>query len=202
METSSAVTYSAADRWSIGPRASRCGQAGLDRRGSPECDRLTGGLDPERAGADRPQARLVARSARLTSYFCYDSIHEDVCQRLYSRADIRANPSWDRLVGEWPGMPYVKPFYRPGRQTRRNNSFGYLKADWSVSAGTSLSLGGYSRRNRGRGVWRPPYTADVIGDSGGPESELIGGPPVQDGSPFGLIRFVSPDSAAVGAMAG
>ena len=99
-------------------------------------------------------------------------------------------------------MPYVKPFYRPGRQTRRNNSFCYLKADWSVSGGTSLSLGGYSRRNRGRGVWLPPYTADVIGDGGCPGSELIGGPAVQGGSQFGLIRFVSPDSAAVRATAG
>ena len=47
-------------------------------------------------------AKLVSSHGRLdlTSYFSYDSIHEDVYQRLYSDADFRANPRWDRLVGE------------------------------------------------------------------------------------------------------
>ena len=149
-------------------------------------------------------AKLVSSHGRLdlTSYFSYDSIHEDVYQRLYSDGDFRANPRWDRLVGEWPGVPYLNQFYRPGWQTRRNNTFGYLKADWSFSDVTSLSLGGYFHRNRGRGDWLPPYIADVTDDGGGPESELMGGTPVQGGSQLGLIRFVSPDGAAVGPTAG
>ena len=149
-------------------------------------------------------AKLVSSHGRLdlTSYLSYDSIHEDVYQRLYSDADFRANPRWDRLVGEWPGVPYLNQFYRPGWQTRRNNTFGYLKADWSFSDVTSLSLGGYFHRNRGRGDWLPPFIADVTDDGGGPESELMGGTPVQGGSQLGLIRFVSPDGAAVGPMAG
>ena len=149
-------------------------------------------------------AKLVSSHGRLdlTSYLSYDSIHEDVYQRLYSDADFRANPRWDRLVGEWPGVPYLNQFYRPGWQTRRNNTFGYLKADWSFSDVTSLSLGGYFHRNRGRGDWLPPFIADVTDDGGGPESELMGGTPVQGGSQLGLIRFVRPDGAAVGPMAG
>ena len=149
-------------------------------------------------------AKLVSSHGRLdlTSYLSYDSIHEDVYQRLYSEADFRANPRWDRLVGEWPGVPYLNQFYRPGWQTRRNNTFGYLKADWSFSDVTSLSLGGYFHRNRGRGDWLPPFIADVTDDRGGPESELMGGAPVQGGSQLGLIRFVSPDGAAVGPLAG
>ncbi|MYH28335.1 MAG: TonB-dependent receptor [Acidobacteria bacterium] len=149
-------------------------------------------------------AKLVSSHGRLdlTSYVSYDSIHEDVYQRLYSEADFRANPRWDRLVGEWPGVPYLNQFYRPGWQTRRNNTFGYLKADWSFSDVTSLSLGGYFHRNRGRGDWLPPFIADVTDDHGGPESELMGGAPVQGGSQLGLIRFVSPDGAAVGPTAG
>ena len=121
-------------------------------------------------------AKLVSSHGRLdlTSYVSYDSIHEDVYQRLYGDADFRANPRWDRLVGEWPGVPYLNQFYRPGWQTRRNNTFGYLKADWSFSDVTSLSLGGYFHRNRGRGDWLPPYIADVTDDRGGPESELMG----------------------------
>ena len=149
-------------------------------------------------------AKLVSSHGRLdlTSYFSYDSIHEDVYQRLYSDGDFRANPRWDRLVGEWPGVPYLNQFYRPGWQTRRNNTFGYLKADWSLSDVTSLSLGGYFHRNRGRGDWLPPYIADVTDDGGGPESELMGGAPVLGGSQLGLIRFVSSDGAAVGPMPG
>ena len=53
-------------------------------------------------------AKLVSSRGRLdlTSYLSYDSIHEDTYQRLYSEADFRANPRWDRLVGDWPGVPY------------------------------------------------------------------------------------------------
>ncbi|MXX38942.1 MAG: TonB-dependent receptor [Gemmatimonadetes bacterium] len=149
-------------------------------------------------------AKLVSSHGRLdlTSYFSYDSIHEDVYQRLYSDADFRANPRWDRLVGEWPGVPYLNQFYRPGWQTRRNNTLAYLKADWSFSDVISLSLGGYFHRNRGRGDWLPPFIADVTDDGGGPESELMGGTPVLGGSQLGLIRFVSPDGVGVGPAPG
>ena len=145
-------------------------------------------------------AKLVSSRGRLdlTSYVSYDSIHEDTYQRLYSDANFRANPRWDRLVGDWPGVPYLNQFYRPGWQTRRNNTFGYLKADWSFSDVTSLNVGAYFHRNRGRGDWLPPYIADVTDDDGGPESELMGRTPVQGGAQLGLIRFVNRDGVAVG----
>ena len=144
-------------------------------------------------------AKLVSSHGRLdlTSYFSFDSIHEDVYQRLYSDGDFRANPRWDRLIGHWPGVPYLNQFYRPGWQTRRNNTFAYLKADWSFSDVTSLSAGAYFHRNRGRGDWLPPYIVDVTDDGGGPESELAGGPPIRGGSQLGLIRFVSGNGVAV-----
>ena len=149
-------------------------------------------------------AKLVSSHGRLdlTSYLSYDSIHEDVYQRLYGEADFRANPRWDRLTGEWPGVPYLNQFYRPGWQTRRNNTFGYLKADWSFSDVTSLSLGAYFHRNRGRGDWLPPYIADVTDDGGGAESELMGLAPVRGGAQLGLIRFVNRDGVAVGPAPG
>ena len=149
-------------------------------------------------------AKLVSSHGRLdlTSYLSYDSIHEDTYQRLYSDADFRANPRWDRLIGDWPGVPYLNQFYRPGWQTRRTNTFAYLKADWAFSDVTSLSGGFYVHRNRGRGDWLPPYIADVTDDGGGPESELMGGTPVQGGTQFGLIRFVNPDGVAVGPAPG
>ncbi len=149
-------------------------------------------------------AKLVSSRGRLdlTSYVSYDSIHEDTYQRLYSDANFRANPRWDRLVGDWPGVPYLNQFYRPGWQTRRNNTFAYLKADWSFSDVTSLNLGAYFHRNRGRGDWLPPYIADVTDDGGGPESELMGRAAVQGGAQLGLIRFVNRDGAAVGPTPG
>ena len=145
-------------------------------------------------------AKLASTHGRLdlTSHISYDSIHEDTYQRLYSEADFLANPRWDRLVGDWPGVPYLNQFYRPGWQTRRNNTFAYLKADWPLSAAISLSGGIYFHRNRGRGDWLPPYIVDVTDDGGGPESELMDGTPVQGGTQLGLIRFVDRDGAAVG----
>ena len=148
-------------------------------------------------------AKLVSSHGRLglTSHFSYDSIHEDTYQRLYSEGDFLANPRWDRLVGDWPGVPYLNQFYRPGWQTRRNNTFAYLKADWPLSDAISLSGGLYSHRNRGRGDWLPPYIVDVTDDGGGPESELMGGAAVRGGAQLGLIRFVDRDGAAVGPAA-
>ena len=147
-------------------------------------------------------AKLVSSHGRLdlTSYLSYDSIHEDAYQRLYSDANFRANPRWDRLVGDWPGVPYLNQFYRPGWQTRRNNTLAYLKADWSLDA-ISMSGGLYFHRNRGRGDWLPPYIVDVTDDDG-PESELLGRPPVQGGTQLGLIRFVNRDGVAVGPVDG
>ncbi|MYD72371.1 MAG: TonB-dependent receptor [Acidobacteria bacterium] len=149
-------------------------------------------------------AKLVSSHGRLdlTSYLSYDTIHEDTYQRLYSEADFRANPRWDRLIGDWPGVPYLNQFYRPGWQTRRNNTFAYVKADWSFSDVTSVNLGAYFHRNRGRGDWLPPYIVDVTDDGGGPESELLGGLPVQGGAELGLIRFVNGMGAAVGPTPG
>ena len=145
-------------------------------------------------------AKLVSSHDRLdlTSYISYDSIHEDVYQRLYSEADFLANPRWDRLIGDWPGVPYLNQFYRPGWQTRRNNTFAYLKADWSLSDAISVSVGTYFHRHRGRGDWLPPYIVDVTNDAGGPESELMGLTPVRGGAQLGLIHFVNRDGVAVG----
>ncbi len=149
-------------------------------------------------------AKLVSSRGRLdlTGYLSYDAIHEDTYQRLYSDADFRANPRWDRLVGDWPGVPYLNQFYRPGWQTRRNNTFAYVKADWSLSELSSLSAGAYYHRNRGRGDWLPPYIVDVADDGGGPESELAGLAPVRGGAQLGLIRFVDRDGVAVAPVPG
>ena len=149
-------------------------------------------------------AKLVSSHGRLdlTGYLSYDDIHEDTYQRIYSEADFRENPRWDRLVGDWPGVPYLNQFYRPGWQTRRTNTLAYLKADWSFSELSSLSAGAYYHRNRGRGDWLPPYIVDVVDDGDGPESELAGRPPVRGGTQLGVVRFVDRNGVAVGPTPG
>ena len=149
-------------------------------------------------------AKLVSSRGLLdlAGYFSYDSIHEEVYQRLYSDADFRANPRWDRLIGDWPGVPYLNQFYRRGWQTRRNNMLAYLKAEWAFTDVNTLSLGAYLHRNRGSGSWMPPFLVDVTDDGAGPASELESGAEVRGGSQLGLIRFVNPDGVAVGPVAG
>ena len=144
-------------------------------------------------------AKMVSPRGRLdlTGYLSYDDIHEDTYQRIYGEADFRANPRWDRLVGDWPGVPYLNQFYRPGWQTRRTNTLAYLKADWPLSGLVDLSAGAYYHRNRGRGDWLPPYIVDVVDDGDGPESELAGLPPVRGGDQPGLIPFVDGNGVAV-----
>ncbi len=138
----------------------------------------------------------------LTGYFSYDDILENNYQRLYSEADFHANPRWDRLIGHWPGVPYLNQSYRRGWGTLRTNTFAYLSADWSVGELISLSAGAYHHRNRGRGDWLPPYIVDVVDDGGGPESELAGRPPVRGGTQLGVVRFVDSNGAAVGPVPG
>ena len=138
----------------------------------------------------------------LTSYFSHDDIDENNYQRLYTEADFRADPRWDRLIGQWPGVPYLNQFYRRGWETRRRNSLAYVNADWSVGELISLSAGAYHHRNRGRGDWLPPYIVDVVDDGEGPESELAGLAPVRGGSQLGLVRFVDGDGVAVGPLPG
>lgn len=161
------------------------------------------GTDWMQGAAENEREHLAAKfvstigSLNLSSYFSYDEIAEDVYQRLYSDADFRANPRWDRLIGDWTGVPYLNQFYRRGWRTHRRNTFGYIKTDWMTSKGLSFTTGIYAHRNRGRGDWLPPYIVDITDDQGGPESELSGGSPVRGGSQIGLIRFVGRDGAAV-----
>lgn len=138
----------------------------------------------------------------LTSYFSYDRINEENTQRIYSEADFRANPRWDRLIGDWPGVPYLNQFYRRGWKTVRANTFGYVKADWTTRSAISITTGAYFHRNRGRGDWLPPYIVDVTDDQGGPESELAGNAPIRGGQQLGLIRFVDRNGSAVSPVPG
>ena len=153
---------------------------------------------------DHLAGKLVSSHGRLdlTSYVSYDDVHEITYQRIYSDADYRANPRWDRLSAHWTGVPYLDQFHRPGWTTDRRNAFAYLKTDWALSDVAALRASGYYHRMSGYGGWLPPFIVDVTDDAGGPESELADGPTVRGGEVLGEIRFVDGDRAAVGPRPG
>ena len=148
---------------------------------------------------DHLAAKIVSSFGRvdLAGYFSHDDVHEENYQRLFAESEFLSNPEWDRLIGEWTDIPYINQVYRPGWQTIRANTFGYLKADVTLSDVSSLSAGTYYHRNRGRGGWIPPFVVDVTDDAGGPESELRGGRSVRGGSPLGRIYFVDGSGVAL-----
>lgn len=127
---------------------------------------------------------------QLTGYASYDDTQEDNYQRLFSAEQFAANDGWDRLTAEWTGVPYVDQLYRRGWSTLRENTFGYLKADFEAAEGLNVSVGAYYHENEGRGDWVPPYILDITDDAGGPQSEVLGAPQVNGGGIRGLTYFV------------
>ncbi|MEE4361465.1 MAG: TonB-dependent receptor [Pseudomonadales bacterium] len=141
---------------------------------------------------DHVAAKFVSDFRRwsLTGYLSYDDTQEDNYQRLFSPAEFAENDAWDRLTADWTGVPYVDQLYRRGWSTLRENTFGYLKAEFEAAEGLDLSAAVYAHHNEGRGDWVPPYLLDVVDDAGGPESEVLGAPAVLGGGFAGLIYFV------------
>lgn len=137
----------------------------------------------------------------LTGYISYDDTHEDNYERV-TLAEFRQNPDWDRLTGEWTGIPHIDQNYRRGWSTLRENLLGYIKADFDLGS-VKLSTNVYFHENEGRGDWVPPYVVDVTNDgAGAAHSELISGNRVRGGSSIGTILFVNADGESVSPIAG
>ncbi len=146
---------------------------------------------------DHAAAKFITdfEAVTLTGYIAWDDVHEDNYQRV-SLAQFEEDPTWDRLTGEWTGIPYVDQVFRPGWSTLRENTLAYLKLDFDTGP-VDWKFNTYWHDNEGRGDWLPPYLVDLVDDQGGPESELnfsgIGG--LNGGAPVGSIFFV--DAAGV-----
>lgn len=138
------------------------------------------------------KVRATAGRLDLSAYLSYDDADNASYQRLSSDAEFRADPRWDRLTDTWTDTPWVNQLYRPGWAIPRDNTFGYLKADFAATGALSITGGAYFHRQRGRGDWLPPYLVDVTDDGGGPESELRSGSTAQGGAPLGQLHFVDP----------
>lgn len=137
----------------------------------------------------------------ITAYISYDDTHEDNYQRLFSLEEFAQNPDWDRLTGDWTGIPHIDQLYRRGWSTLRENLLAYVKADFSFGA-VNLNTNVYYHDNEGRGDWIPPYVADVRQDGNGPHSELMHDQTYFGGSFLGLLTFVNAEGEAVAPIEG
>jgi outer membrane receptor protein involved in Fe transport len=148
---------------------------------------------------DHAAAKFVTDldSVVLTGYFSWDDTHEDNYQRV-SLAQFEEDPTWDRLTGEWTGIPHIDQVYRPGWSTLRENMLAYLKLDFDTGP-LNWKLNTYWHDNEGRGDWLPPYLVDVVDDQGGPESELtLGANGGKDGGDaIGRIFYVDGNGVAL-----
>ena len=144
------------------------------------------------ANRDHLAAKFISNvnGVDLTGYLSIDDTHEDNYQRV-SLAQFEADAEWDRLTGDWTGVPYIDQSYRRGWSTVRKNTFGYLKAAMDLSDDFSLKTGIYLHKNSGHGDWVPPYIQDVTDDGAEGHSEIQSNPnTVKGGDTNGRIYFV------------
>lgn len=128
--------------------------------------------------------------ANLTGYFSYDDTEEDNYQRV-SLDEFAQNPDWDRLTGEWTGIPLIDQLYRKGWSTLRENTLGYVRFDFGGEGQLTGQVTPYFHYNEGRGDWLPPYIANVSDNGLGVHSELTSGNTVYGGSNVGTFTYVS-----------
>lgn len=133
---------------------------------------------------------------KLTGYLAYDDVQEDNYNSI-TPEEFAIDPTWDRLTGEWVGLPYIDQQYRRAWSTLRDNLFTYLRAERTLFTGFDLNTAAYYHKNNGRGDWVPPYLVNVIDDQGGAESELDPNTYVPGGAPLGRIYFVDANGAAL-----
>ena len=141
-----------------------------------------------------------SENLEVRGYFSWDDVHEDNYQRI-SLAEFSQNPEWDRLTGDWTGIPYVDQLYRRGWSTLRENLFAYLQVDYQADE-IKLSANVYYHDNEGRGDWVPPYLVDVTDDGTSGHSELVSGNTVYGGDALGRIYFVDANGNALTPNAG
>lgn len=138
-------------------------------------------------------AKLVANFDSMTvkTYIAYDDTAEDNYQRI-TPTEFNANPDWDRLTGEWTGIPHIDQLYRRGWSTLRENLLAYTRFEFAVNEDLQIDVTPYYHQNEGRGDWLPPYVVDVTDDGAGdPNSELQSGNTVRGGSALGRLTFVN-----------
>ncbi|GIX30902.1 MAG: TonB-dependent receptor [Porticoccaceae bacterium] len=152
---------------------------------------------------DHLAAKWVREGAvQWTAYLAYDDVHEDNYQRV-TLAEFEDNSDWDRLTGEWTGIPWIDQSYRRGWSTLRANAFGYLRARFEPTAALAVDGAVYAHEMEGRGDWLPPYLVDVTAEGADqPQGELSAPNPVRGGAPLGRLYFVDAAGRALAPLPG
>jgi len=170
-------------------------------------DETAGGNSRNSGGSERDHAAFKFKGfygpVELTGYYSRDEVHENNYQRV-TPAQFDANPEWDRLTGEWTGIPHIDQLFRPGWGTIRENDLAYLKTRFNVS-GVDFNTSVYYHENTGRGDWLPPFMPDLRDEGEGqPESELSTDP--EDMflglDSIGIITFVDRNGIALDPIPG
>lgn len=128
----------------------------------------------DNGGAERQHAEVKFVSdfgdLVLTGRYSYDDVDEDNYNSV-SLEQFRQTPDWDQLTWNWTGIPHLDQMYAEGWSTVRENQLAYLKAEYSISPTTMLTVTPYMHKNTGRGDWIPPYLVLAVDENGNPTSE-------------------------------
>ncbi|EDY82457.1 TonB-dependent receptor domain protein [Verrucomicrobiia bacterium DG1235] len=116
--------------------------------------------------------RLITKwgNVEVDARLSYDDIHEDNYNGV-SLAQFAENPNWDRLTGDWSGMPNPDQYFVEGWSTVRENSLLGVKFTIPFSDDATLELQPYFHNQTGEGHWIPPYQRRGFRSDGTPESE-------------------------------
>lgn len=148
---------------------------------------------------DHIAAKIISELDRvkLTGYVAWDDIHEDNYQRITPEEFIQ-NPDWDRLTGDWTGVPHIDQLYRRGWSTLRENFLAYGRAEFPLGP-LNFNTAVYYHDNNGRGDWLPPYIVDVTDNgAGNANTELEMNPDtVLGGASLGVLTFVDTNGVAL-----
>ena len=128
----------------------------------------------DNGGAERQHAELKFVSdfgdLVLTGRYSYDDVDEDNYNSV-SLEQFRQTPDWDQLTWNWTGIPHLDQMYAEGWSTVRENQLAYLKAEYSFSPTTLVTVTPYIHKNTGRGDWIPPYLVLAVDENGNRTSE-------------------------------
>ena len=123
----------------------------------------------DNGGAERQHAEVKFVSdfgdLILTGRYSYDDVDEDNYNSV-SVEQFRQTPDWDQLTWSWTGVPHLDQMYAEGWSTVRENQLAYLKAEYSFSPTTVLTVTPYMHKNTGRGDWIPPYLVYAVDENG------------------------------------
>lgn len=104
-------------------------------------------------------------SSKYTARLSYDDTHEDNYQPV-SLAQFNKTPRWDGLTSAWTGDPDIDQNFAEAWSTLRENTLGYVKADYFLADNLELSITPYVHFQNGRGDWLPPYQHYVVDAKG------------------------------------